>query len=395
MTENALIFSIFLIFAGAAVLSTIALITRQSMLVAYMLLGVILGPWGLSSYFHVNLVGDPSLVKGIGDIGIIFLLFLLGLHLPPQKLVQMLKKVSLVGVVSSLIFLAIGYLISWLYGFSSVECMVIGAAMMFSSTIIGIKLLPTTILHHQHTGEVMISVLLLQDLVAIAVLLLMHGALAKGVLLNDVKLVLIGFPAMVLIAFLIERFVLLKLFARFDRIREYMFLVAIAWCLSLSQLAALFGLSAEIGAFVAGVTIASSPISIYIAESLKPVRDFFLVMFFFSVGASFNLKYLPLVIFPAIILAVVLLVIKPIVFHFLLKRVGEPKHVSWEVGVRLGQISEFSLIIAYVGLDTSLIGATAAYLIQAATIISFIVSSYYVVMKYPTPVATSDKLRRD
>ena len=395
MTENALIFSIFLIFAGAAVLSTLALLTRQSMLVAYMLLGVVLGPWGLSATFGVNLVGDPSLVKGIGDIGIIFLLFLLGLHLPPQKLVQMLKKVSLVGVVSSLAFLGIGYLIAWLYGFSSVECMVIGAAMMFSSTIIGIKLLPTTILHHQHTGEVMISVLLLQDLVAIAVLLLMHGALAQGVLLNDVKLVVLGFPAMVLIAFLIERFVLLKLFSKFDRIREYMFLLAIAWCLSLSQLASLFGLSAEIGAFVAGVTIASSPISIYIAESLKPVRDFFLVMFFFSVGASFNLKYFSVVIFPAIVLAVVLLIVKPIVFHFLLKRVGEPKHVSWEVGVRLGQISEFSLIIAYVGLDTSLIGATAAYLIQAATIISFIVSSYYVVMKYPTPVATSDKLRRD
>lgn len=395
MNEHDLIFSIFLIFSGAAVLSTLALMTRQSMLVAYMLLGVALGPWGLSSYFHVNLVGDPSLVKGIGDIGIIFLLFLLGLHLPPQKLVQMLKKVSLVGIISSLIFLVLGYAIAWAFGFVSVECMVIGAAMMFSSTIIGIKLLPTTILHHQHTGEVMISVLLLQDLIAIAVLLLMHGALAQGVVFNDVKLVLIGFPAMVLIAFLIEKFILLKLFARFDRIREYMFLVAIAWCLSLSQLASLFGLSAEIGAFVAGVTIASSPISIYIAESLKPVRDFFLVMFFFSVGASFNLKYFGDVIIPSLMMAGVLLLVKPVVYHFLLKRVGEPKHVSWEVGVRLGQISEFSLIIAYVGLDTSLIGAKAAYLIQAATIISFIVSSYYVVMKYPTPVATSDKLRRD
>ncbi len=395
MNEHDLIFSIFLIFSGAAVMSTLALLTRQSMLVAYMLLGVILGPWGLSEYFHINLVVDPGLVKGIGDIGIIFLLFLLGLHLPPQKLVQMLKKVSLVGVISSLLFLVIGYGIGWLFSFTSVECMVIGAAMMFSSTIIGIKLLPTTILHHQHTGEVMISVLLFQDLIAIAVLLLMHGALAKGVVMNDVKLLVIGFPAMVLVAFLIERFVLLKLFARFDRVREYMFLLAIAWCLSLSQLASLLGLSAEIGAFVAGVTIASSPISLYIAESLKPVRDFFLVMFFFSVGASFNLNYLSTVIVPALIMAAVLLLLKPIVYYFLLRRVGETKHVAWEVGVRLGQISEFSLIIAYVGLDTSLIGATAAYLIQAATIISFIGSSYYVVMKYPTPMATTDKLRRD
>jgi Kef-type K+ transport system membrane component KefB len=396
MTESSLVFSIFLIFTGAAVLSTVALLTRQSMLVAYMLLGVILGPWGVSRFVHVNLVAEAAMIKNIGDIGIIFLLFLLGLHLPPQKLWQMLKKVTWVGVFSSLAFLFIGYIVAWLYGFSTVECVVVGAAMMFSSTIIGIKLLPTTILHHQHTGEVMISVLLLQDLIAIAVLLLMHGALGgHGVILNDIKLVLIGFPVIVVVAFLVEKYVLMRLFKRFDRIREYLFLVAIAWCLSLAQLATLFGLSAEIGAFVGGVTLASSPISLYIAESLKPVRDFFLVMFFFSVGASFDLSYFTTVIIPALILAAILLFVKPFVFSWLLRRVGETKEVSMEVGWRLGQISEFSLIIAYVGLDTQLIGAAAAYLIQATSILTFIVSSYYVVMRYPTPVATTDKLRRD
>lgn len=395
MHDMSLIFTIFLIFTGAALLSTVALVTRQSLLVAYILLGVLLGPWGLSQTFHTNLAGDPAMIKDIGDIGIIFLLFLLGLHLPPQKFVHMIRKVTWVGVLSSLAFLLIGYVVAMLYGFSSVECVVVGAAMMFSSTIIGIKLLPTTILHHQHTGEVMISVLLFQDLVAIAVLLLMHGALDHGVIVNDLKLVVLGFPGMIAIAFLVEKFVLMPLIKNFERVREYIFLLAIAWCLSLAELATFFGLSAEIGAFIAGVTLASSPISIYIAESLKPVRDFFLVMFFFSVGASFDLSFLPVVIVPALILAVVLLVAKPFIFSWLLQWVGEPKDVSNEVGWRLGQISEFSLIIAYVGMTTQLIGATAAYLIEATSILTFIVSSYYVVMRYPTPVATTDKLRRD
>ncbi len=389
MLEHDLIYSLFLIFTGAAILSTIALLTRQSMMVAYMLLGILLGPWCL------KLVGDAQLVRHVGDIGIIFLLFLLGLHLPPQKLMHMLKKVSLVGLVSSLIFALCGFFVGQLFHYSVVDSFVIGVAMMFSSTIIGIKLLPTTVLHHQHTGEVMISVLLLQDLIAILVLLFMHAVTAGGLLTADILWVVIGFPSILLFAYLFERFVLLRLFSKFNRIKEYMFLIAIAWCLSLAELAGLLGLSQEIGAFIAGVSLASSPISIYIAESMKPVRDFFLVMFFFSVGAAFNLHYLSLVMLPAIILVLLLFFLKPITYSYLLRRVSETRQVATEVGWRLGQVSEFSLIIAYVGLESKLIGPASGYLIEATTILSFIVSSYIVVIRYPTPVSLSDRLRRD
>ena len=389
MIEHGLIYTTFLIFAGAAILSTVALLTRQSMLVAYMLLGVLLGPWCW------KLVADSSIINDIGEVGIIFLLFLLGLHLPPQKLIHMLKKISLVGVMSSLAFALCGFAVGMAFHYTITESCVIGAAMMFSSTIIGIKLLPTTILHHQHTGEVMISVLLFQDLIAILVLLVMHATTAGGSIAKDILLVILGFPAILLFAYFFERFVLFKLFSKFNRIKEYMFLVAIAWCLSLAELAGALGLSAEIGAFIAGVSIASSPVSIYIAESMKPVRDFFLVMFFFSVGAGFNLSSLESVIVPAVILMGVLFVIKPTFYSYLLMKVSESKLVASEVGWRLGQISEFSLIISYVGLQSKLIGPGCAYLIQAATILSFIASSYIVVIRYPTPVAMSDRLRRD
>lgn len=386
--EQHLIFSIFLIFAGAAVLSTFALLTHQSMLVAYMLLGAILGPWGL------QIIRDPEMIRHVGDIGILFLLFLLGLHLPPQKLWLMIKKVSWIGFVSSFLFAIIGFSVMWWFDFTIIECVVTGAAMMFSSTIIGIKLLPTTTLHHQHTGEIMISLLLLQDLLAIVVLILLRAMTLGGNIVMDVGLVVIALPALLAFAYLAERFVLRWLLSRFNRIKEYLFLLSIAWCLSLAQLAILFGLSAEIGAFIAGVSLAASPISVYIAESLKPIRDFFLVMFFFSVGALFNLDYLSVVALPALLLTIILLLVKPFTFHFLLKQVGETQ-ATWEIGSRLGQISEFSLIIAYVGLDYHLITDITANCIQAAAILSFMVSSYWVVMRYPTPMALSDRLRRD
>ncbi len=158
-------YTIFLIFAGAAVFSTFVLYTKQSLLVAYILLGAALGPWGL------KLVSDVSIVQQVGDIGIVFLLFLLGLHLQPQNLVHMLKKITWIAISSSLLFAIIAYFIGRWFGLEVAEARILGAAMMFSSTIIGLKLLPTTILHHQHTGEVMISVLLMQDVIAIIVLI--------------------------------------------------------------------------------------------------------------------------------------------------------------------------------------------------------------------------------
>ena len=174
-----------------------------------------------------------------------------------------------------------------------------------------------------------------------------------------------------------------------------MFLLSISWCLGMAELANLVGLSYEVGAFIAGVSIAASPIALYIAESLKPLRDFFLVMFFFSVGASFNLDFLHLVYLPAIILAVLLLLVKPFAYRVLLRSVSETRHVAWEVGVRLGQTSEFSLLVGYLAFSSGLIGQSASSLIQATTMLTFVVSSYYVVMRYPTPMGTTDRLRRD
>lgn len=389
MMHNSIIFSLFLIFSGAAILSTLALYTRQSLLVAYILLGILLGPWGL------KLIANPQAAQRIGDVGIIFLLFLLGLHLHPQSLLHVLKKVTWVALISSLVFASLGFGFGKLFGYSTIDCVVIGIAMMFSSTIIGLKLLPTTVLHHQHTGEVMIGVLLLQDLIAILALLMVNGLAVGNFGILHISLVLLSLPGLLLFAFLFERYVLIKLFAKFDKIREYIFLIAIAWCLGMSFLAEQVHLSAEVGAFIAGVSIATSPIALYIAESLKPIRDFFLVLFFFAVGASFNLDFFSSIAIPSLVLAVLFLLVKPLVFYLLLKQTKEPKHVSWEVGVRLGQISEFSLLLAYLANNVNLISASASYLIQSTTVLTFIASSYFVVKYYPTPVAMSEKLRRD
>jgi Kef-type K+ transport system membrane component KefB len=308
----------------------------------------------------------------------------------------MLKKVTWIALISSVAFALTAFLIGRYFGLTVTESWILGGSMMFSSTIIGLKLLPTTILHHQHTGEVMISVLLMQDVIAIIVLILINGAQQHGGFsLQDLLLVCIALPALCLFAFAVEKHILIRLLARFDRTQEYVFLLSIGWCLGLSVLAQKIGLSEDIGAFIAGVALAASPISLFIAESLKPLRDFFLVMFFFSIGATFNFDLAKQVVIPALILSALVLLFKPALFYLLLGKSGEKKQVAKEVGIRLGQASEFSLLVASIALSTQLISDKASNLIQATTILTFIVSSYFVVLKYPTPIALSEKMRKD
>ena len=298
---------------------------------------------------------------------------------------------------SGLIFLLAAALAS-LFTASPDDALLVGVAMMFSSTIIGIKLLPTTVLHHRHIGEMMIGLLLLQDLMAIIVLVLLGAASGDNderSTLIGVAQVLLALPLLAAAAGTAVRYLLLPLISRFDRFHEYIFLLAIGWCLGIAEAAKLLGLSEEIGAFVAGVSIATSPIAQYIAVSLRPLRDFFLILFFFAVGAQFDLGALPQILLPSLCLAVLVLVAKPCIYRLLLGRMSERPSLAWDLGFRLGQASEFSLLIAYIARDIGWLSANASLLIQASTIITLLVSSYIVVLNYPTPIAISDRLRRD
>lgn len=389
MHHESIVFSVFLIFSGAALVATLALFARQALIVGYIVLGAVVGPWGL------QWVNDAELIQDIAHVGIIFLLFLLGLNLYPQKLIQLLRQTTLITVSTSVIFAALGWGVAMAFGYSKIDALIVGIAAMFSSTIISLKLLPTTVLHHRHTGEVIISVLLLQDVIAIAALLIIQIMHQGDVPTRDMVTLVLALPILVVTAIVVERYVLLPLFRRFDKIQEYIFLLVIGWCLGIAQLANSLGLSYEIGAFIAGVAVATNPISRFIAESLRPIRDFFLVMFFFALGAGMNLHMVSSVLIPAALLALLVLLIKPVAFKFMLTKVSESEKLGWETGWRLGQMSEFSLLIAFTALQVGLIVKETAFLIQVATLLTFIGSSYLIVLRYPTPIGVSDRLRRD
>ncbi len=379
--------SFFVIFTGAAVLAAVALFTRQPLIVAYVAIGCAFGPHGL------KLVPDAALLSEIGEIGIIFLLFLVGLDLPPSKLKHMVGKSVVTAGVSCAAFFALGFGVMAACGFAWVDAVVTGVACMFSSTILGIKLLPTTVLHHRHTGELVIALLLLQDLLAVVALLVVQGARGGGETWMTILSVAVALPLVVAVAFAGVRYAIEPLLKRFDVFAEFTFLLAIGWCLGIGSLSHWLHLSWEIGAFAAGVALANSPIALYITENLRPLRDFFLVLFFFAVGASIDPAVMLDVWLPTLLLAAAVVVAKPLVFQGLLRWRGEPPDVSKEIGYRLGQSSEFSLLLAYVA--AALITADAAHVVQGATVITLLLSSYFVIFRYPSPIAVAKELRRD
>ncbi|WP_121876223.1 cation:proton antiporter [Umboniibacter marinipuniceus] len=381
--------SFFIIFSSAAVVATLALWGKQPLIVAYILVGMLLGPFGF------GFVSDLELLRQISGIGIIFLLFLLGLDMQPSALLSTLRKSTVVVLLSSLVFAGLGAILAFSFSFSTTDALIIGACCMFSSTIIGIKLLPTTALHHRHIGELLVGILLVQDIIAIILISLLQGTDSVDNAFASALYILAMIPLVAGGSLIAVRFILLPLLAKFDRFQEYIFLLSIGWCLGVAEVSELIGLSREIGAFFAGVSLASSPISQYIALSLKPLRDFFLVTFFFALGAGYNFALLEEVWLVSSLLAISILVIKPLTFRTLLRKQSESNRLAWDLGIRLGQISEFSLLVVFVAINAGLLSEAASITVQSAAILTFLVSSYLVIFNLSNPLSPKDSLRRD
>ncbi|WP_225630016.1 MULTISPECIES: cation:proton antiporter domain-containing protein [Cysteiniphilum] len=381
----------FTIFFGASICATLALYTRQSIIVAYIIFGILVGPHGLS------FVSNISLIHEVSEIGIIFLLFLLGLNLDINRLLKMLGKAVFVCLASSLSFIAIvAFTMSYFTTYS--QAFMIASVLIFSSTIVSLKLLPTTTLHHKHIGELVIGILLIQDFIAI-IMLTLFTLFSSQVQTFDLWLLLkllIALPCLIALSLYAYKFLLFKLFTKYSRFKEYIFLLGIAWCLLMVNVSLMLGLSGEIGAFIAGVTLASSPIAKFIYENLKPLRDFFLILFFFTIGASFNITLVADVWREVIILTIILLIAKPFLHYITLRLAGETnKKEDMETAVRLGQGSEFSLLLIGIAGSAGFASIQSVTIVGAVTILSFIISSYYVVLKYPSPIALSNRLRKD
>lgn len=353
--------------------SFITRLLRQPLIIGYILSGIIVGP------FFLNLLKMNDTISSFSEFGIAFLLFIVGLHLSP-RVIKEVGKVSLITGIGQVVFTSvIGYFIGLALGFSPIVSIYIAIALTFSSTIIIMKLLSDKDALEKLYGKISIGFLLVQDLIAIIILIIVSSFSSGLSMTSIVTETLVKGAILVLILAPLSYYVLPKLSRFFAKSQEFLFLFAIAWGLGLSALFFYAGFSIEIGALIAGITLSLSPYSYEISSRLKPLRDFFIISFFLILGSQIIFLDISKLIIAAVIFSLFILIGNPLIVMILMGLLGYTKRTGFMAGLTVAQISEFSLILVALGVK---IGHLSQEILSFVTLIGLvtIAGSTYMIM---------------
>ena len=362
----------------SAIVGAIGLQLRQPLIIAFIAVGILVGP---SAFGWVIPSEEMEL---LAELGIALLLFVVGLKLD-LHLIQSMGSVALATGLGQVAFTSIGgVLISLLLGFAPLTAAYIAAALTFSSTIIVVKLLSDKREIDSLHGRIALGFLIVQDLVVVLVMIglsaLGGGAdLSLGMTLLQLGLkgglLLLGIGGMM-------AFVLPTLLNHLARSQELLLIFAISWAVALSALSEVLGFSSEVGAFLAGISLASTRYRDAIGSRLVSIRDFLLLFFFVDLGAHLNLNLLGAQIVPALVLSLFVLIGNPAIVMAIMGYMGYRKRTSLLSGLTVAQISEFSLILAALGLNLGHIDEETVGLITLVGLITIGVSTYMILYSH-------------
>ena len=343
--------------------SIVIRLLKQPLIIGYILSGILVGP------FFLNLIQSSETIAVFSEMGIAFLLFIVGLHLSP-KVIKEVGKISLVTGIGQILFTSlIGYLIGMMLGFSIVTSIYIAIALTFSSTIIIMKLLSDKDALEKLYGKISIGFLLVQDLVAILILIIVSSLASGAGATNLLFSTIIKGVILVAILIFISHYILPKMSDFFAKSQELLFVFAISWGFGLSLLFLYAGFSIEVGALIAGIMLSMSPYCFEISSKLKPLRDFFIISFFIILGSQMAFGDISHLIFPAIIFSAFILIGNPLIVMILMGFLGYSKKTGFMAGLTVAQISEFSLILIALGVKT---GSLTQEILSFVTIIGLL-----------------------
>lgn len=363
-----------LIIVIAAVISIVMRWLRQPLLVGYILTGIIVGPTFL------NLIHDKSAFETFSEIGIALLLFIIGLELSLSVVRRLGKAVLLTAFGLFFTIATIGYLLATAYHFNQSEALIVGLALFFSSTIIIAKVLSDKKEITRLNGQIAIGVILVDDIIATFALLFIAAQTGGPLTPVDIGLLVLKGAAVVAGLFVVGAKVLPPVTKYIAKSQELLFVFALAWGFGVASLINAIGFSVEVGALFAGVSLAHLPYTHQIGAKLKPLRDFFIILFFISLGESLELNHVGSVVAPALVFSAVVLIVKPNIVMAILGLLGYTKRTSFKAGINLSQISEFSIILVVLAQSAGIVSARLSALITLVALITIAASTY--LMKY-------------
>lgn len=345
---------------------------KQPAIIGYILSGIIAGP------FVFNIINSTNTLTAFSQIGIALLLFLVGLNLNP-KVIKDVGKIALITGLGQVIFTAtIGFIISKLLGVSTINSLYIAIALSFSSTIIIMKLLSDKRDLESLYGRISIGFLIVQDFIAIGILLII-SSLNNGTNLTSLAIesILKGVGG-ILVLFILTVYLILPLTKIIARSQELLLLFSISWCFAIATVFHYLNFSIEAGALLAGMTLSLSPYHYEISSKLKPLRDFFLILFFIMLGSQMVFSNLYQNMGLILTFSFFVLIGNPIIVMTLMGLLGYTKRNSFLAGLTVAQISEFSLIVVALGVSVGHVTNEILSLVTAVGLITFAGSTYMI-----------------
>jgi Kef-type K+ transport system membrane component KefB len=381
VTEISLLRSLGLMIIAAVVLLWSTRRLRIPSIVIYILAGLLLGPIaGVLAITHV--------VEIIAEVGIALLLFLVGLELSLDKIRDVGRVAVLAGLGQVVFTAAGGFALAMALGFDPMASIFLATALTFSSTVVVVKLLDQKGELNALYGRIAVGIFLVQDLVVIVVLTFLSGLgspdeLALGPVLMGVGGAFGGMALLLAIALLAARFVLPPVFGWVASSSEAMFIWSLCWCFALVFLAEVLQLSLEIGAFLAGLSLAQLPYNEELRRRVHPLMSFFIAIFFITLGVRMELGAALTHAGAAAAFSLFVLIGNPFIFMWIIARLGYSERTSFMTSVTVAQISEFSFIFAALGLSTGLVDESILSLVAVVGLVTIAVSSYMIIYSEP------------
>jgi len=368
--SEAVIFDLAIILLISVIFAFIAKSLKQPLIPAYVLAGLAIGP------LFLGYVKNSEIISAFSEIGIAFLLFTAGLEFSFRKIKEAnLKKIVFIGIFQVVAIFLIVYLLKGFLGLTNLQVAYFGVILAFSSTMVDIKLLSDRgellTLH----GRLILGILLLQDLIAIAVIVIFSTG---GFVLEPILIAFAKLLAIIIFAIILQKLVLNKLFRFAAKSGELLFLLSLAVLFLFLVLSHLSGLSIVIGAFIAGVSLANSPFKIELESRVVPVRDFFAILFFVALGTQIVFSKIESNIFLLVFTLIVAILLKPFLTLIFLRIAGYQPKTSFFTAISIGQISEFSLHIGLMGLFFGVFDISLFSLIILSMIISMSLTPYFI-----------------
>jgi Kef-type K+ transport system membrane component KefB len=373
----------------AAILGAIGQLLKQPLIVMFIALGIIVGPSAL------DVVKSEENIHLLAEIGIAVLLFIVGLKLD-LRIIKSVGKIALLTGLGQVLFTSLfGYFIGVGLGFSPLHSFYIAVALTFSSTIIIVKLLSDKKEIDSLHGQIAIGFLIVQDIVVILVMIVL-SAMRQGestsLTFDIIKTILAG-VVLLIFALAAMRWIIPRLSTFLAKSPELLTLFAIAWAVALATTGELMGFSGEVGAFLAGISLASSDFKDVISSRLVSLRDFLLLFFFVHLGVNLDLAVMGNQVGSAIIFSVFVLIGNPIIVLIIMGAMGYRKRTSFLAGLTVAQISEFSLIFAGLGLAVGHITEDVVGLITLVGLITIGLSTYLILYSHQIYEVISPALR--